>query len=136
MKVELELRVRPVGEWFAECGNTNSNNALAEALSAQGYGYDSEMKCESVLCDDGKERPLFRIPGSFVRRMIKAKKGSDVLAFEFWHRAHGAVPAHKMSFLEQSTGAKRSVHFKSAADKLRAIRARKTPDVATGEPPF
>lgn len=114
---------RHPGEWFAESGNTNSNNGLAEALAAQGLGYDSVGKNEEVLCHDGKKRPMFCIPGAFVQRIIRAKQGSDVLRFKFWKRAHRDVPAYPMDFVEQGGGAKRSAKFKSAAAKLAALKA-------------
>lgn len=119
---EKTKKERPVGEWFAECGNNDSNNRLAEALAAQGLGYDSLGKNEQVLCNDGRERPMFCIPGAFVRRMIRAKKGGDVLQFRFWKRDHANVPAYPMGFIEDSK-AKKSARFKSGADKLRAERA-------------
>lgn len=114
---------RPAGEWFAECGNNDSNNRLAEALSAQGFGYDSLGKNEEVPCNDGKERPMFCIPGAFVRRMIRAKKGSDVLQFRFWKRDHADVPAYPMGFIEGPGPVRRSAKFKSGAAKLKAERA-------------
>lgn len=113
---------RPAGEWFAECGNHNSNNGLAEALAAQGFGYDSLGKNEEVPCSDGKERPMFCIPGAFVRRMLRAKKGGDVLQFRFWKRAHADVPAYPMDFIEEVGPVRRSAKFKSGAEKLRAAR--------------
>ena len=113
----------PPGEWFAECGNNDSNNRLAEALAAQGFGYDCLGKNEKVLCRDGKNRPMFCIPGAFVRQMIGAKQGSNVLRFKFWKRAHRDVAAYPMDFIEQGGGVKRSASFKSAAAKLAAVKA-------------
>ena len=118
----MESKEKQVSEWFAECGNNDSNNRLAEALAAQGLGYDSVIKNELVPCHDGVERPMFCIPSAFVQRMKKAKKGSNVLMFRFWKRAHHNVPAYPMDFIEQSGGARRSPNFKSAAAKLRARR--------------
>lgn len=110
------------GEWFAECGNNDSNNRLADALAAQGYGYDSVGKNEQVLCYDGKERPLFCIPSAFARRIIRAKKGSNVLKFSLWKRDHADVPAYRMDFIEQGSGVKGSAKFKSGAAKLAALK--------------
>lgn len=110
-------------EWFVECMNHDSNNRLAEALAAQGYGYDSEAKSEVVLCHDDKNRSFFRIPGSFVRRVIRAKKGSDVLAFRFWKRNHANAKAFPADFVERERGARTSPKYKSAADKLKAEKA-------------
>ena len=111
------------GEWFAECGNNDSNNRLADALAAQGYGYDSVGKNEQVLCHDGKERPLFCIPSAFARRIIRAKKGSNVLEFCLWKRDHADVPAYRMDFIEQGGGVRGSAKFKSGAAKLAALKA-------------
>lgn len=116
---------KPKGEWFAECGNNDSNNRLAEALAAQGFGYDCLGKNEQVACHDGKERPMFCIPGAFVRRIIRAKKGSNVLQFCFWKRAHHDVPAYPMDFIERDDKVRRSVRYKSGAERLRAIKAAK-----------
>ena len=110
-------------EWFAECGNNDSNNRLSEALAAQCLGYDSVAKSETVPCHDGKDRQLFRIPGVFVRRMIRAKKGSDVLAFRFWKRNHADAKAFPADFVEQEPGTRSSPKYKSAADKLKAEKA-------------
>lgn len=119
------VKEKPVGEWLVECANNDSNNRLAEALAAQGFGYDCLGKNEQVLCHDGKERPMFCIPGAFVRRMIRAKKGSDVLGFRFWKRAHRDVSAYPMDFIERVGQVERSVKFKSGAAKLKAIKQAK-----------
>ena len=129
-----EEKSRPSGEWFAECLNEFSNKGLAAFLSAQGSGYESELASITVPCGDGVNRPLFRILGTQVRSLLKLQKGSDVLKFRIWKRDHDGVPAYLMNFIGGGKGPRSSPAFKSAADRLRAIKSAQT--TGSSDPSF
>ncbi len=111
----------PKSEWFAECLNHNSNNALAAALAAIGLGHEGVGTNVEVLCHDNRTRSMFRIPSSYVQKIKRVMRGNDVLRFRFWKRAHHDVPAYPADFVERK-GARQSSKFKSAAARLEAIK--------------
>ncbi len=110
-------------EWFVVASNNDSNNRLAEALAARGFGHDALSAISDVKCHDGKKRDFLRIPGGFVAKIKRAKEGSDVLQFRFWKRNHALVDAFPADFVEQEPGTRSSPKYKSAADKLKAEKA-------------
>lgn len=134
MATSKKKRTRRAGEWFAECLNDFSNKGLAAFLSAQGSGYESELASIIVPCGDGVNRPLFRIQGSQARPLLRQQKGSDVLKFRIWKRDHDGVPAYPMDFVGGVKGPRSSPAFKSAADRLRAIKSAQT--TGSSDPSF
>lgn len=130
----IKKRTRRPGEWFADCMTSHANEALAAFLSAQASGYDSDLKSTEVPCSDGKKRPLFRIDGAHVRLILTLQRGSDVLKFHIWKRDHDGALAYRMKFIEGSTGPRSSPAFKSAADRLWAIKSAQT--TGSSDPSF
>ncbi len=123
-------------EWFVVAGDKNSNDGLAEALAARGYGYDSLATITGVPCHDGHKRDFLRIPGSFVALVKRAKKGSDVLKFRFWKRNNPNVDAYPADFVEKERGVRQSPHFKSGAARLAALKAASAATGEDAEPDF
>jgi|GEM_PF-4549127 len=138
----MKQAVRPISsvEWFVEQGNSFSLEGLAEALSADGFGYDSLVGMRGVCCSDGVPRDFFRIPSHYVAKIKKVKQGSDVLKFRFWKRNGPDAVTSRADFVEQSRGPRASVpmkKYRSGAEKLRAEREAREKGPDTSDPlPF
>lgn len=113
---------RSTVEWFVECGNSNSNESLARELAADGLGYESLTTIKNVPCHDDRARDFLRIPSTFIVKLKRAKKGSDVLKFRFWKRNGHDALTYPADFVEKG-GVRQRPRFKSAAERLKAIKA-------------
>lgn len=131
---ENEEKKGPAVEWFAQCQNNDSNRALGEALAAHGFGYEGVSECKAVRCYDGRRRKFFRLPDGFVTLVLTSKQGSDVLKFRLWKRNGRNAKAYPGDFLEQGK-LKQGPRYRSAADKLKAIKAARDGEQADADKP-
>lgn len=105
-------------QWFVECGDAFTNEALAMVMAAQGRG-GADSQSALVQGTDGKSHSVWRIPGTLVTRLRREKSENKRYRFSFFKRQGAEGPISPAKFLEQR---RLSSAMKRAKDRLAEVK--------------
>lgn len=109
---------KKVVQWFVECGNAFSNEALAMVMAAHALG-GPDSQLVSVDGTDGRPHSVWRIPGTFVARLRREKQGDRRYRFTFFNRKGPEGLIAPATFLERT---RLSPAMKKARDRLAEVK--------------